>query len=88
MRICANGAINVGRYRRQMLASDILLPDSKEGVVNVNDDRSPEQILASIADEAIAAFNAELNFFEFGLELVVADILRKRTIRELQELED
>jgi hypothetical protein len=71
-----------------MLASDILLPDSKEGVVNVNDDRWPQQILAGIADEAIAAFNAELNFFEFGLELVVADILRTRTIRELQELED
>ena len=71
-----------------MLASDILLPDSKEGVVNVNDDRTPEQILAGIADEAIAAFNAELNFFEFELELVVADILRKRAIRELQKLED
>jgi len=56
--------------------------------VNVNDDRTPEQILAGIADEAIAAFNAELNFFEFELELVVADILRKRAIRELQKLED
>jgi hypothetical protein len=29
-RICVSGATNVSRYRRQMLASDILLPDSKE----------------------------------------------------------
>jgi hypothetical protein len=50
--------------------------------------RAPEQSLAQIADEANTTFNAELNSFEFGLELVVADILRKRAIRELRILED
>jgi hypothetical protein len=46
-----------------MLASDILLPDSKEGAVM--DERTPEQILANVADEAKAAFKAELDFFEW-----------------------
>ena len=51
----------------------------------MDDIRSPEQILTDVADEANTAFCAELDFFESGLELVVAHILRKRAIGELQK---
>jgi hypothetical protein len=53
----------------------------------VEDDKTSEQILAEVADEATTAFNAEPDSFEFGLALVVADILRKRAIRDPQKLE-
>jgi hypothetical protein len=54
----------------------------------VNDDRTLEQILSNDADDAKAAFDAELDFFEFELALLVADMLRKRAIAEPEKQEN